>query len=170
MQINLNTYQSKEFTCPNCSWQGKGSELDTENFSEDHFIIDLECPKCGEHIGSGQAEITDPEKYAKYLRGEVIDEPSTTHIFSDKFGRSIVLNTEKNTIRLDLQDLADGFEKEICITVTDASLVCKGLKCHRNDLEEHLLWLLYNKSNATEVFSEFLDENKIHFDYYSEQR
>lgn len=57
MQINITTYEAQNFTCPNCSWEGKGYELDIENFSEDHFIIDFECPECYQHIGSGQAPL-----------------------------------------------------------------------------------------------------------------
>ena len=57
MQINLNTYKDQSFTCPKCNWQGKGKELDIENISEEHWIIDFECPKCGEHIGSGQPDL-----------------------------------------------------------------------------------------------------------------
>ena len=62
MQINLKNYQDQTFTCPNCNWTGKGSALTIENFSEEHFIVDFECPKCGEHIGSGQAELTTVNK------------------------------------------------------------------------------------------------------------
>lgn len=66
MQINLETYPSQDFSCPNCNWQGKGSELDVENISEEHWIIDFECPKCSEHIGSGQARLlTDEERIQK---------------------------------------------------------------------------------------------------------
>lgn len=61
MQININTYQDQIFTCPNCNWQGKGSELTIENFSEVDFITDFECPKCGKPIGSGQASLRDAE-------------------------------------------------------------------------------------------------------------
>lgn len=57
MQIDLQNYQNKEFICPECEWKGFGKELDTENISEEHWIIDFECPKCGEHIGSGQADL-----------------------------------------------------------------------------------------------------------------
>lgn len=57
MQINLITYKSQHFTCPTCEWQGKGSELDIENISEEHWIIDFECPKCSEYIGSGQSDL-----------------------------------------------------------------------------------------------------------------
>lgn len=30
MQINLDTYQYEGFVCPNCTGQGKGSDVDTE--------------------------------------------------------------------------------------------------------------------------------------------
>lgn len=56
MQISLETFETQNFKCLNCNWQGKGKELDTENISEEHWIIDFECPKCSEHIGSGQAD------------------------------------------------------------------------------------------------------------------
>lgn len=57
MQINLNTYKDENFTCPKCGWKGKGSEFDIENFSVKHSMIDFECPKCVEHIGSGQPDL-----------------------------------------------------------------------------------------------------------------
>ena len=65
MKIDLNNYLEKVFECPECHWKGKGKELDIENFSELHFIIDFECPKCFNHIGSGQSEIVDADKYIK---------------------------------------------------------------------------------------------------------
>lgn len=65
MQINLETYQSQDFKCPNCQWQGKDSELDTENISEEHWIIDFECPKCSEHIGSGQARLRTADEISQ---------------------------------------------------------------------------------------------------------
>ena len=57
MKIDLSNFNDQNYTCPECHWQGKGSELDIENFSEEHFIVDFECPKCGEHIGSGQSKM-----------------------------------------------------------------------------------------------------------------
>ncbi|MBW8359307.1 MAG: hypothetical protein K0M63_05815 [Weeksellaceae bacterium] len=62
MKVNLQNYQNQNFSCPQCDWQGKGSELDIENLSEEHFIVDFECPKCGEHIGSGQSKMKDEEQ------------------------------------------------------------------------------------------------------------
>ena len=46
MQVDPNAYKSEDFTCSECGWQGKGSELALGEFSEVHFIVDLECPKC----------------------------------------------------------------------------------------------------------------------------
>ncbi len=46
MQVDYDTYETQDFTCKKCGWQGKGNELLHGNFSELHVIGDLECPKC----------------------------------------------------------------------------------------------------------------------------
>ena len=65
MHINLKTFHNEDFTCPNCSWKGKGSELDTENVSEEHWIFDFECPECDQRIGSGQALLSNNYNFSK---------------------------------------------------------------------------------------------------------
>lgn len=65
MQINITTYEAQNFTCPNCSWEGKGYESDIENVSEEHWIFDFECPECYQHIGSGQAPLRNENDFSK---------------------------------------------------------------------------------------------------------
>ena len=65
MQINLKTFHNEDFTCPQCGWKGKGSELDTENVSEEHWIFDFECPECDQHIGSGQAPLSNENDFSQ---------------------------------------------------------------------------------------------------------
>ena len=57
--VNYFTYKNEDFTCLKCSWNGKGSELSNGDFSEEHFIGDLDCPLCGEHIGAWQAPMKE---------------------------------------------------------------------------------------------------------------
>ncbi|MDO5654634.1 MAG: hypothetical protein Q4G27_00670 [Flavobacteriaceae bacterium] len=167
MKINIQTYLDENFTCSECGWTGKGSQLSLGEFHEMSGIIDFECPKCISHIGSAAPIISDPEKYAKYLKGEIIDDPSTTVVYEDDFGRKIWFYTEKISIRLHMQDLRPDGEKEISIFVYDALKVCEALKCHRNDLDEKLLYSYYNEVDAIDVFTAFLNKNNIEYDYYS---
>ena len=88
-------------------------------------------------------------------------------IYSDTFGRVIYLTVEPQAIRLDLQDLSPDYEYERCATVTDVEAVCKGLKTNYENVEAKLLLMLENQMTAFDLFTEFLDNNEIYFDYYS---
>ena len=88
-------------------------------------------------------------------------------IYADKFGRVIYLTLTQEAIRLDLQDLSPDYEYERCATVTDVSAVCKAFDCTFPDLEKRLLQLLQNQMTAFDLFTEFLDNHQIYFDYYS---
>lgn len=55
MQFNYFTYREESVICPSCGWQGKGWELSHGDFSYEHFIMDLDCPKCFEHLGFWQS-------------------------------------------------------------------------------------------------------------------
>ena len=50
--MNCFTYKTDTFICRKCNWTGIGSELSYGDFSEAHSIVDMDCPKCFEHIGS----------------------------------------------------------------------------------------------------------------------
>lgn len=65
MQVDYDTYKTEDFTCPECGWQGKGDELIDGNFSEVHFIADLECPKCYHLIAFWQAPLVEEKKKPK---------------------------------------------------------------------------------------------------------
>ena len=66
MQVHYFTYRKQKFTCTQCGWMGKGSELSDGEFSDVFFIMDLECPKCSHHIGFWQAPmLTDMEAWKK---------------------------------------------------------------------------------------------------------
>lgn len=88
-------------------------------------------------------------------------------IYSDTFGRVIYLTVEPQAIRLDLQDLGPDYEYERCATVTDVEAVCKALKTNYENAEAGLLLMLENQITAFDLFTEFLDNNEIYFDYYS---
>jgi len=52
--LEYGVFEKEEITCPKCQWKGLGSELQIEGYSDEHFIIDLSCPNCSEHIGFTQ--------------------------------------------------------------------------------------------------------------------
>ena len=163
MKIDLKNYLEKVFECPECHWKGKGKELDIENFSELHFIIDFECPKCFNHIGSGQSEIIDVDKNVKYIKGEIIDAPSFSNIYNDNQGKSINILTHKNEIKLEYSYLEKNSKILKTIKVSEADKVCLAFNCHRNDLEESLIHLLFKKQNAFDIFKDYLLKNRIKF-------
>ena len=161
MKIDLNNYLEKDFECPECHWKGKGSDLENGDFSELHFIFDFECPKCFNHIGSGQAEIVDADKYIKYLNGEIIDDYTTTNVYHDKNGVSIDFITHKNEIKVEYRLTHKDIKILKSIIVKDAAQVCHAFNCHRNNLGESLIHLLFNKENAFYIFKNFLQKNNI---------
>ena len=65
MKVDYDKYNALNFTCKQCSWQGKGEELVHGDFSELHSIGDLECPKCGHLIAFWKAPLTDKNKEDK---------------------------------------------------------------------------------------------------------
>lgn len=91
-------------------------------------------------------------------------------IYSDDFGRVIWLTVNPKEIRLDLQDLAPDFEYERTASVSNVKAVCKALKVSYNEVEAKLHLLLENQMTAFDLFTEFLDDHKIHFDYFSGSR
>jgi hypothetical protein len=66
MQFNYFTYKKESVKCLYCGWTGKGSELRNGDFSEEHFIGDLNCPSCGEMVGFWQAPLN--AEYEKWAR------------------------------------------------------------------------------------------------------
>ena len=57
--MNCFTYKNETYTCKKCNWSGMGNELAFGDFSEAHSIVDMDCPKCFEHIGSWLAPTLD---------------------------------------------------------------------------------------------------------------
>ena len=57
MQVDYDTYETQDFICSKCGWQGKGKELEHGDFSEVHVIGDLECPKCDNNIAFWQGKL-----------------------------------------------------------------------------------------------------------------
>ena len=59
MHLNYFTYKQQDLACSKCMWRGDGKDLSIEGVSAEHFIIDLACPACGEHVGFVQAPLSD---------------------------------------------------------------------------------------------------------------
>ena len=59
MQVDYDKYETQDFTCSECAWQGKGKELVNGDFSEVHLICNLECPKCDHLVAFWQAPLSD---------------------------------------------------------------------------------------------------------------
>ena len=59
MQVEYAMYKEMDFTCKQCKWTGKGSELVNAGFSDEHLICDLECPKCYGLVAFWQAPLID---------------------------------------------------------------------------------------------------------------
>ncbi len=55
MMFNFFTYRDEDVTCPHCGWSGKGRDLSDGDYSEAHFITDMDCPKCFERLGFRQS-------------------------------------------------------------------------------------------------------------------
>ena len=88
-------------------------------------------------------------------------------IYEDNFGRVIFLTIDPEAIRLDLQDLGPDFEYERCATVSDVEAVCKALEIKFEELESKLRLMLQDQMTAFDLFTEFLDNHEIYYDYYS---
>ena len=62
MNLNYFTYKKEQFVCKKCNWQGSGNELAFSDFSEKFSIVDMECPKCFESMGSWLAPTKEEKK------------------------------------------------------------------------------------------------------------
>lgn len=91
-------------------------------------------------------------------------------IYEDDRGRVIWLTVSFSEIRLDLQDLNPDSEYERCAVVSDVEAVCKALKCNFEEVESKLLKKLEHQMTAFDLFTEFLDDHEIYFEYYSGMR
>lgn len=91
-------------------------------------------------------------------------------IYSDEFGRVIYLTSNPKEIRVDLQDLAPDFEYERSVSTSKVDAVCQALEINFEELEGKLLLLLEHQMTAIDLFTEFLENNDIYFDYYSGSR
>jgi len=65
MLVDYDNYKDQDFTCKHCGWQGKGNKLGHGDFSELHFIGNLDCPKCFELVAFWQATLITPQNEAK---------------------------------------------------------------------------------------------------------
>ena len=91
-------------------------------------------------------------------------------IYSDESGRVIYLTINPKEIRVDLQDLAPDFEYERSVSTSEVDAVCQALEINVDELEARLLLILEHQMTAIDLFTEFLENNDIYFDYYSGNR
>ena len=88
-------------------------------------------------------------------------------IYSDHLGRVIYLTVEPQAIRLHLQDLNPDSKYERIATVLNVEAVCKALEIKYEELEPQLLLMLENQMTAFDLFTEFLENHEIYYEYYS---
>ena len=91
-------------------------------------------------------------------------------IYTDNFGRVIWLTITPTEIRLDQQDLAPDFEYERSAITSEVNAVCEALEINFEELEGKFLLMLEHQMTAFDLFTEFLENNKIYFSYYSGSR
>ena len=60
MSLSYSTYQTQDFKCLLCKWEGKGKDLVSE-YNPYSNILGLECPNCFGPLGHIQFPI-DPSK------------------------------------------------------------------------------------------------------------
>ena len=68
---------------------------------------------------------------------------------------------------MDLQDFGPNFEYVRSATVTDVSGLCKVTNMNFNDLGDHIYVLVDNKNNPFALFTDFINEHKIEYAYFS---
>ena len=90
-------------------------------------------------------------------------------IYKDNYpiSRSICLSLLDNVLTLELYDSGDGFNEERIITLYDLSAIKKAMNV---ETDEDLLVKIktsYSKSDAVDLFSDYLDKNKIKYQYHN---
>jgi len=90
-------------------------------------------------------------------------------IYKDNYpiSRSICLSLLDNGLTLELYDSGDGFNEERIITLYDLSAIKKAMNV---ETDEDLLVKIktsYSKSDAVDLFSDYLDKNKIKYQYHN---
>ena len=98
---------------------------------------------------------------------KIIQKIVPMEVFRDDFGRRIWFYVNPTQIDIELQDLNEDFEYERSAKVTSVSAVCRALHCQFSDLKEILVKKFGGKVNSFDLFTEFLSENNINYDYYS---
>ena len=88
-------------------------------------------------------------------------------IYSDNFGRVIWLTISQGEVRLDLQDLGPDLECERCASVSEVGKLCEALKVEYYELRAALLLRLENQLTAFDLFTGFLDDHHIGYQYFS---
>lgn len=90
-------------------------------------------------------------------------------IYKDNYpiSRSICLSLLDNTLTLQSYDSGSGFSEERIITLYDLSAIKKAMNV---ETDEDLLVKIktsYSKSDAVDLFSDYLDKNKIKYQYHN---
>ena len=89
-------------------------------------------------------------------------------IYKDNYpiSRSIFLSLLDNTLTLQSYDSDDGFTEEKIITVSDLCALRKVMNVETNDDLFNLMRIRYSIAGAIDLFSEFLEKNKIEYQYH----
>lgn len=89
-------------------------------------------------------------------------------IYKDNYpiSRSICLSLLDNVLTLESYDSGDGFNEERIITVSDLCALRKVMNVETNDDLFNLMRIRYSIAGAIDLFSEFLEKNKIEYQYH----
>ena len=91
-------------------------------------------------------------------------------IYEDDRGRVIWLTVTPAESRVDLQDLNPDTKYERCAVVSSCEAVCKAFNCDFEKVEYKLLEKWEHQMTSFDLFTEFLDDHEIYFEYYSGMR
>ena len=90
-------------------------------------------------------------------------------IYKDNYpiSRSICLSLLDNVLTLESYDSGDGFSEERIITLYDLSAIKKAMNVETDEDLLEKIKISYSKSDAVDLFSDYLDKNKIKYQYHN---
>lgn len=177
MRIDLNNFKENEFTCQNCSWSGKGSELGLGEVFMDSAIVEYDCPKCFEKIAYGQGNIVDEEALIQFEKSKIEDrlkvfevggEGGSISIFSEnKESRTPFYYFEVNDMGFEEEDIPPTCRKsEISYTFWESLMKLRLDKPYLYKLYPHFVAKDY-RNDIISLFRLLKEDERIELNYIS---